>query len=814
MLRLIRIYSVLLVLLVASATWSSPAAQVIPVLPPDNDDFADAIEPAGLPYTQSVVADYATLEDGEPQPSCRDATSTVWYRHTAAADGVLRVQVDPERGDPVVAIYEGTSLGSLTELDCDFYYDVNNGRADATGRIEAGNTYYIQVGMLWGDSRGAYALEILAPSAGLPNDLFADAEEITTWPITINPNNGWATRESAEPRPSCLYYSHDFGRTLWYKFSTTTDRILSWESGPDWNYYRFAAFYQGSSLDSLTEQACRSDLHGINDIQFRIPANTTYYIQLGSYHGYWHNIVDLDFSAAMGSPVSNDDRLNAIPVGSLPATVAGDTTWATEESDELTPSCLRYDEFGRSLWYSFTATENGTLRLRGNHGPMDVLVGLYELDAANDTRAVGCFKAYEGGSGNTAAHAPMVAGTRYLIQAGGWAPYRSPAEGAFSFTIDSGTPPANDDFANAVPIASLPFTHTVDLTYASRQPGEEGACHSSSLWVRPGSVWYSYTALRDETLVFADGVDAAVYVGSALGSLSTFDCPRPSEDTFVDAGTTYFIQIVGGVGTKTLAIERVPAIANDDFADAVVLTGARFDVDSPLASATMEPGEPPSSCLYAHNPGSAWYKFQAPEWGRIRVTADGPSAAVGLYSGSSLASLSEVACYRGYPDTSFVRTLAAGTELFIQLVGPDRTAAQGFHFEFQGRLPHDHYANARAVTGPAYSDEIDTLAATREAGENTDCGNPRFTAWYKYTPDRAGLITASTTSPEIRTVVAAYTGPSARTALPLACDEQSGSVPPDVRFHASPGVTYYFQVSGLGDQSGDIEFAMDFEPTV
>jgi hypothetical protein len=60
----------------------------------------------------------------------------------------------------------------------------------------------------------------------------------------------------------------------------------------------------------------------------------------------------------------------------------------------------------------------------------------------------------------------------------------------------AGSAPANDNFANATTIVSLPFTDTVDLSLASTEPGEDVTdCYSSTQ-----TVWYRFTAPVDEIL--------------------------------------------------------------------------------------------------------------------------------------------------------------------------------------------------------------------------------------------------------------------------------------------------------------------------
>lgn len=118
-----------------------------PPPPPDNDDFAAPTRIDALPFGGRVDAASATVEQGEPMPSCRRPAAhvgeTVWYRITPPEDGLLLAEASGY--DTIVAVYTGNTLGSLREVAC-------NGLSSAPGRSTAafsaskGVTYTIQAG--------------------------------------------------------------------------------------------------------------------------------------------------------------------------------------------------------------------------------------------------------------------------------------------------------------------------------------------------------------------------------------------------------------------------------------------------------------------------------------------------------------------------------------------------------------------------------------------------------------------------------------------------------------------------------------------
>ena len=105
--------------------------------------------------------------------------------------------------------------------------------------------------------------------------------------------------------------------------------------------------------------------------------------------------------------------------------------------------------------------------------------------------------------------------------------------------------PANDDFATAKVITSLPFldsTSTVGATTQPEEPGAADVCASAG-----ASVWYRYTPGEDERLDFStDGSSfaayAGIYTGSSLDDLTLLQCSR-APYVYASAGTTYYIQV-------------------------------------------------------------------------------------------------------------------------------------------------------------------------------------------------------------------------------------------------------------------------------
>jgi PKD repeat protein len=240
----------------------------------------------------------------------------------------------------------------------------------------------------------------------------------------------------------------------------------------------------------------------------------------------------------------------------------------------------------------------------------------------------------------------------------------------------SAAPPANDDFANATAIdpSSLPFSASVDITDATTQVGEPSPCYTTQK-----SIWYAVTPASDSMLrvdmvgsvmqsadpilnVYQDG-------GGGLGALGFVGCAASfGTVTFMaHANSTYYFQlgnISGGFGTAQINVAAIPPPANDNIANASVVSSLPFSDSQDLSSATMQAGEPSPGCFGTSN--TVWYSFTPDTTQSITATTDQYGAGIAAYTGSSLPNLSQVGCTPYYFQPLTFRA-QAGTTYFFQV---------------------------------------------------------------------------------------------------------------------------------------------------
>ncbi len=267
----------------------------------------------------------------------------------------------------------------------------------------------------------------------------------------------------------------------------------------------------------------------------------------------------------------------------------------------------------------------------------------------------------------------------------------------FSPGIAFGAPgaPANDDCANALPIAAG------DTAFST-----VGASTDSTLGTNNNDIWYVYTSPgngvatfstcnaadfdTDLVLLTADstcGAQAALAINDdAAGCAGNTTILNAG----VEAGQTYLLSVgafgAGGAGTGTLSVSFVEAAANDscDGAEQITLgTPVTFS----NAASTTSASDPLFSCIFGgpgQGFGSTWFRFTADGSSVQLDTSDSMGSndtVVGVYSGDC-GNLIEVACGEDIDFdglnflTQVIATgLTAGTEYLVQVSTFNEAAA-------------------------------------------------------------------------------------------------------------------------------------------
>lgn len=115
---------------------------------PPNDDFAAAIEidvtnPGTA--TGSSIGATAEADEDDHAGATPDVTRSVWWKFTAPADGTIDLNTDGSNFDTVLALYEGSAVDGLSEIDSNDDGD-NPPQSTITGAsVSNGTEYHVAV---------------------------------------------------------------------------------------------------------------------------------------------------------------------------------------------------------------------------------------------------------------------------------------------------------------------------------------------------------------------------------------------------------------------------------------------------------------------------------------------------------------------------------------------------------------------------------------------------------------------------------------------------------------------------------------------
>ncbi len=758
--------------------------------PAPNDDFANATL-VTAPFSDELRIEGTATEAGEPT-ACLD-DHTVWYKYTAPADQTLLVTDVGTSFELATAAYEGTSLDSLTRINCEEHLAALH--PTNAFQVSAGQTYHVQVGEHTGNA-GLLSLafeEVPTPA----NDNFADATPLAGNTNTIVSIVG-ATNEADEPYPcdlSSSYYRGD--GSLWYTYTPTTDDTLrvathALNDGTD------VTVYTGSSLSDLEKVQGSCSRWSAGHAQFTPEIGTTYFIQIDAKPAR----EDVRLEVGQFPRPANDDR-HAGQLISIPTTLTVDTRGATTDDTDLNhcnarPSSVWYDvDVPATTWVALQATST-----------------YYEPDVALLTGDVDNIQSSLCASNGNVRYALLKDSEEYHMMVGSGA--RMSGDVSLSLTAMAG--PVNDDFADALSITEgQPFSG--NLSFATPEVGEPG-CDTQN---RENTMWFEYTAATTGTAVLThlggSGALHAVYQGTSLSDLTNIAC---GTQFHVEAGERFWIQSARQVlwpqdiEQTTLRLDVVAPPVNDLFADALEITPTELitiPVDS-IERATQDRGH--DGCAEDR---SIWYKFDAADafWLKLQA-ADIFGYQVGLYRGSTLADLELLDCSDVTTELIFAGLIEGGHTYYLAIEQWAGTIDHDLELtvERMVRPGNDMFRHAKELVSFPARETISTQGATPENGELQPCLRTGIrSVWYTFTAEAPGVVTIDTTGSSFDTQVALYHAADAPFVwnglakmgcadLPDGGEQLAGAV--------VPGETYYIQVAGTSGRWGNLVLDVDVSP--
>lgn len=698
---------------------------------PTNDDFADALEltNANLPYNEWVETAGTTIEPDEPN-ACGADQYSIWYKFTPSEEMGIRATFNGGGyRDVVGAVYTGSSLADLTLGRCESFTFFP---VEVHIPVVAGTTYYFQVaGEELDDNLHVHVQFETHPLE--PNDNFADA-----LPINSLVENRMVvddlTLQDGEQQP-CT----NIDKSGWYRYDATLEGTLVLYTFGQYDRTGIAA-YTGTSLADLELIDC-DDWSSLANTYMHVDVEpgTTYFVQVGVEPD---SIGTVRLTGEFVAPEPHDDLATAKSL-STPSQDSVRLEDATVEANEPT-SCVRG---GNTVWYSYTAPQDGTLVADLRASDFDALAAAYIGTGYDNLVRIACMPTYQTPPD---LRTTVEAGTTYLIQVGSELSWHSTR---LEVTFDLFDTPANDDFADAQIVDAIPVQLDASTLGATGEEDEENSCFASP----EASRWYGFTPTSADTLRASligspTQTDLIVYTGNTLASLNE----REANCTFMAAGhlqfeptpgTRYWFQVLADDndrGEATLEISQAAAPANDDIANAqdIVLP---FAATIDTRGATSDPDDP-DRC--SSDRSDVWFRFTAPRtgWYLFGAEGDGFNAEVGVFTDEATPEVAR--CSSNYlsaaPSSSIVDDLLTAGQTYLIQVGSNYGHSGDITFtaEAAPRPVNDDRADATPLTAGVPSLVSLAYASVEDGEDALPCGtgDPNTnTVWNTFVAPRDGV---------------------------------------------------------------------------
>ncbi|HEX6342711.1 hypothetical protein [Umezawaea sp.] len=255
------------------------------------------------------------------------------------------------------------------------------------------------------------------------------------------------------------------------------------------------------------------------------------------------------------------------------------------------------------------------------------------------------------------------------------------------------------------------------------------------------------------------------------------------------------------------------APSNDDFDQATTITALPFSSTVDTGGSTVADDDP-TDCTWSA--GSVWLRYTAPADGFVRMTADRPTGdkpAISAYTGERGAlTWTPGACRTSHGRGSNTFAVAAGTTYHFLVQDIQNPGPATFGVELVPAAPNDDFAGA--VDVPLDTDiAADSGPTSSQAGEpvpHCEHWNTR-SLWYRYTPDRARIVSAKVTNELSTPSVTVFRGTALDALTEVDCVHTSHT--PAV-FATAPGETYYLRVADGVHSAGALTLRLEDAPRI
>lgn len=295
--------------------------------------------------------------------------------------------------------------------------------------------------------------------------------------------------------------------------------------------------------------------------------------------------------------------------------------------------------------------------------------------------------------------------------------------------------------------------------------------------------------------------------------------------------TTLLLAATGVTVLGNAAPATATPPANDDFAAAEVIApepgGASVSRYPTLVEATLEDGEPDHNPAGAPAAGSVWYSITPDTAGNLTVWSGGTDPALAIYTGPTLATLTQVAQNDDESPgwgSSRIDSLPVdgGTTYWIAVTATTWQALSWVSFRLSPTPLNDMLANPAPLI-PGYRATTFNARAGVEEGEASLwqaawATAPEATLWWRFSPGRNGTLDLEATGigQDVRiAVLSAAPGSASMTDLePVALSEAATPTSTLTDIPVKGRKSYYVSISGAtANDRGQVQLTPRWAPS-
>ncbi len=354
---------------------------------PSNDAFANRQPITTLPAILTASTLNATADAGEPPhhyntpPFELGPFKTLWWTWTAPANGVYTLTTDGSSFDTILAVYTGSSLGTLTPIR-----SIDDAGIDWTSTVvfpaSAGLSYHFVVDGYDGEAGNVQLSFFQNPP--MANDFFANRAPIDGVNLTVSGHNVGSSVEVGEP-------SHDGfppRSSVWWTWTPATSGTVTISTGGS-IFDTILSVYTGANVGTLIPVASNDDFDYPNtltsEVSFFANAGVPYQIAVSAFATGQAGLGNILLHLGR-SPANNNFAGRLTLTGEL-AEGSAQTVGATLEANEPVPN-INFPG-SRSVWWTWTAPRSGNVTLSTDGSSFNTILAAYTGAVINGLSLVG-----------------------------------------------------------------------------------------------------------------------------------------------------------------------------------------------------------------------------------------------------------------------------------------------------------------------------------------------------------------------------------------------------------------------------------------